>query len=66
MSNVIDCPHCGEKFTPSEANQYKEHKIAYILYTHGMSYRSIAKLFNWTSPESAKVRVNVYKKIKGV
>lgn len=60
--NTVVCPHCETIFTSGDSRQYEQHRAVYLLNKHGMSLRAISRLFGWTSPEQARVRLEVYKK----
>lgn len=64
--NKLVCPHCGDEFKKDDVYEFEKHQASYILNKHGMSYRAIARLFGWGSPESVRIRIDIYKKIKNI
>lgn len=57
-----NCPHCGASFTNEDVDRAKAGKAYYILNKHGMSIRSIGRLFN-VHPQSVKYHIGKFNKM---
>lgn len=57
-----NCPHCGSRFTNEDVDRARAGQAYYILNKHGMSLRSIGRLFDM-HPESVKYHMNKFEKM---